>query len=136
MRRLLLTGLVAATCGIAAAAQSGAQDIGTVRIPRAVKAEDQTVKPGTYRLRLTGESLPAVRGETPNSEQWVELLQNGQVKGKVVASVIKPDQIKEVAKGGGPGRGQTRVDVLKDNYVRIWVNRGGDNYLIHLSSGS
>src|SRR3954469_8228610 len=112
MRRLLLAGLLAVTCGVGLArAQSGAQDIGTVRIPHAVKAEDQVLKPGTYRLRLSGESLPAVRGETPNSEQWVELLQNGQVKGKAVASVVKADQIRDVAKTAAPSRGGARVDV-------------------------
>jgi hypothetical protein len=81
--------------------------------------------------------LSPASGETPGSEQWVEFVQNGQVKGKAVVSVVKADQVKEVAKEPAPAAGHARVDVLKGNkYVRVWINKGGDSYLLHLATAS
>ncbi len=126
-----------------AAGQSGSQaagevptaamNLGTVHIPRDVKADDQSLKPGTYQVRLSGDPLKPAVGETPNLEQWVEFLQGGKVKAKAVASIVPADQIGQVAKGPRPAKNGTRVDVLKGNdYVRVWINRGGNNYLVHL----
>jgi hypothetical protein len=34
---------------------------------------------------------------------------------------------------GHVGRGSSRVEMLKGGeYLRVWVNRGGHNYLLHL----
>jgi hypothetical protein len=113
-----------------------AMRLATVRIPRAVKADDQTLKPGTYQVRLTGEALQPAAGATPDLEQWVEFVQGGKVKGKAVASIVPSDQIKEVAKvpaDKAPRPGTARVEMLKGNdYVRVWINKGGTHYLIHL----
>ena len=47
--------------------------------------------------------------------------------------VIPDSDIKQIAKGPAPKKGGSRVDVLKGNeYVRVWVNRGGNNYLINM----
>ena len=44
--------------------------------------------------------------------------------------------IGKVAKGKGPAPGATRVEKLRgDDYVRVWINRGGNHYLIHLVAG-
>ena len=42
--------------------------------------------------------------------------------------------IAQVAEGPGkPAKGGTRVDTLKGgDYVRVWINRGANHYLIHL----
>ena len=41
--------------------------------------------------------------------------------------------MKTLAKGPQPAKGGVRVDMLKGNdYVRVWINRGGTNYIIHL----
>jgi hypothetical protein len=108
--------------------------IATVRIPRPVTADDQALKPGTYQVRLLGNPLKPVAGETPGVEQWVEFLQNGRVKGKAVASVVPQDEIRQMAANDRiPASGRSRVDVLKGNdYVRVWINREGTSYLIHL----
>jgi uncharacterized protein YidB (DUF937 family) len=112
---------------------TGPMVLGTVHIPKAVKADDQPLRPGTYTVRTMGEALKPAVGETPNLEQWVEFLQNGSVKGKAVASVVPPDQIQQVADGSVPRPGSPRVQLLKgDDYVRVWINKGGTNYLIHL----
>jgi len=159
MKQLVLVGILAGTLGAGAAlAQQATTNPGatadasklpnpadvptsqtrlaTVRLPRAVVADDQTLRPGTYVVRSTGEALEPAVGETPNLEQWVEFVQGGKVKGKAVASIVPTDQIQQVAKmppDRAPRPGQARVDVLKGNdYVRVWINHGGTNYLIHL----
>ena len=110
--------------------------LATVRIRHAVKADDQPLKPGTYQVRLTGEALQPAAGETPDLEQWVEFVQRGQVKGRAVATIVPQDQIQQVAKvpaDKAPKPGTARVEMLKGNdYVRVWINKGGTNYLIHL----
>jgi hypothetical protein len=109
--------------------------LGTVHLPRAVKADDdRLLKPGPYQVRLAGEPLKPVVGETPNLEQWVEFLQGGRVKGKAGAIVVPASEIQQVAKKERvPAAGLARVDVLKGNqYMRVWINKGGNHYLIHL----
>ena len=84
-------------------------------------------------MRLAGESLKTVVGETANVEQWVEFVQDGHVKGKAVASIVSADQIHQIERERGPEPGHARVDVLNGNlYLRIWINRSGNHYLIHL----
>jgi hypothetical protein len=107
--------------------------LGTVRIPRAVRADDQVLKAGTYQVRLTGESLKPVVGETPNLEQRIEFLREGRVQAHAVSSVVPASDIHQVAKERAPAPGHARVDILKGNeYLRVWINKGGNHYLIHL----
>ena len=49
-------------------------------------------------------------------------------------SVGAEADIAQVAEGPGkPAKGRTRVDTLKGgDYLRVWINRGGNHYLIHL----
>jgi hypothetical protein len=116
---------------------TAAMTLATVRIPRAVKADDQPLAPGTYTVRLAGDPLKPATGETPNLEQWVEFLRGGKVRGKAVASIVPLDQVHAVAKGSIPARGHARVELLKgDDYVRVWINKAGDNYLIHLPTAT
>ena len=165
MKRLVLMGVLVGVLGAAAAALQAAtmsqgmkaagtsvahssmqaagevpttaMRLGTVHIPRGVKADDQPLKAGTYQVRLSGDPLQPAVGQSPNLEQWVEFVQAGKVKGKAVASIVPADQIAEVAKGPKPKPNGSRVDVLKgDEYVRVWINRGGNNYLIHLPTAS
>jgi hypothetical protein len=111
--------------------------LGTVHIPRTVRADDQVLKAGTYAIRSKGEPLKPATGETPNLEQWVEFLQAGKVKGTAVASIVPLDQIHQVAEERIPSVGHARVDVLRGNdYLRVWINRGGNSYLIHLPTGT
>ncbi len=111
---------------------TGMERLATVRIRHRVTANGEPLAPGTYVLMLDGEG-PAVEGQA-SSERWVEFHQRGQVKGKELASVIPVDKISEVSKDPNrPKPGHARVEVLKSGeYLRIWVNKGGDNYLIHL----
>ena len=118
----------------AGGAPSGQTALGSVRIPRAVKANGERLAPGTYAVRLTAEEArPEAKGQTASLERWVEFLQGGQVKGREVASIVPDNEIAQVAENKRVPRGSSRVEMLKgDDYLRVWINRGGTNYLIHL----
>lgn len=149
--KLLLISAVAAVMGVGFIPRASAQTprkssgenedavqvtavrLATVHIPRTTKADGQVLHAGTYQVRSTGEAAKPVPGETPNQEQWVEFLQAGKVKGKAVATVVPRDQIRDVEKEALPADGHARVQLLKGNdYVRVWINKGGTSYLIHL----
>ena len=116
-----------------AALPSGTTSLGTVRLSRAVKANGEALPAGSYQLRLTGEEPPAPTGATKPYERWVEFVKGGKVVGREVVSVVPSSEIKNVTKGGGPASGASKVQMLRDNeYLRVWVNRGGTHYLVHL----
>lgn len=108
--------------------------LGSVRLSRAAKANGEALKPGTYQVRLTPDAAQQkAPGATATYERWVEFVQGGQVKGKEVVSIVPSTDISKVAKGGAPGAGKAKVELLKgDDYLRVWINRGGNHYLIHL----
>jgi hypothetical protein len=115
-------------------AQAAAQDLTSVSVPRRVMANGAVLAAGTYTLHLTADSPGPVVGQTPSESRWVEFVQGGRVKGKEVATVLTAAEAKGVINGPPPAPGTSRTDVLKGNdYVRIWVNKGGTNYLVHLA---
>jgi hypothetical protein len=134
------TGDAKATGGQTAGAKTtgakaaGATSLGSVRITRAVKANGERLAPGTYTVRLTEEQArPEAKGQDPAKERWVEFVQGNQVKGREVVSIVPESDIPQVSEGKRVPRGSARVEMLKDNeYLRVWINRGGNNYLIHL----
>lgn len=109
--------------------------VGTVRVPRAAKPDGKALPAGTYQIRVTTqEAQPAAPGQTPQYERWAEFLQGGQVKGREVVSVVPQSDIAQVAEDRPPRAGACRTDLLKGNdYYRIWCNRGGNHYLVHLA---
>ncbi len=118
----------------APSAPTGAMQLGTVHIPKGVKANGQALAAGTYQLRLTAQdATPAAAGETPSLERWVEFVQRGQVKGREVVTIIPQSEVKNVEKDTAPPPNGTKVQTLKGgDYVRIWINKGGNQYLLHL----
>jgi hypothetical protein len=59
------------------------------------------------------------------------------VKGREVVSIVPENEIKLVQKDTPPRAGASKVERLKGgDYVRVWINRGGNHYLIHLPSGA
>ena len=112
---------------------TGTTSLGTVRLSRSVKANGEALPAGSYQLRLTGEEPPAPTGATKPYERWVEFVKGGKVVGREVVSVVPNSEIKNVAKGSAPAAGSSKVEVLRgDDYIRVWVNRGGNHYLVHL----
>jgi hypothetical protein len=142
-RKWLAGTAMAVLLSVGAAAQStqgqvpsGETALGSVNLPRAVMANGQKLSAGSYQVRLTGEQAqPSVPGI--QMERWVEFLRGGKVVGREVVSIIPQAEMKDLQTGpeggGRPGSGAARVEMLKgDDYLRVWINRGGVNYLLHL----
>jgi hypothetical protein len=117
---------------------SGDLALGSVRLTKAVTADGKPLPAGTYQVRLTGEEAkPDAIGATKSMERWVEFVQNGTVKGREVVSIVPQAEVKTVVKDTPPAAGASKVQVLRGNeYVRVWINRGGNHYLIHLPAAA
>lgn len=140
MKRAFLMGVLGAVLGLTSSAvvtaQSATTSLGSVTLKKGVTADGKPLAAGTYVVRLTDEAKPAT-GQSAGAERWVEFVQKGQVKGREVVSVISDADIAQVAKGPKPTKGGYRVDTLKGNdYLRVWINRQGSNYLIHFPATS
>jgi len=135
-RMARLVGLIAVGLLVSpfvVAAQTG-ESLGTVRLAQGVMANGQALAAGTYTARLSTENVSRVVGQPADSTRWVEFVQGGQVKGRELATVVAPADVKEVAKGTPPPQGTARIQALRGGeYLRVWLNRGGTQYLIHLS---
>jgi hypothetical protein len=107
--------------------------LGTIRLTHAVLADGKPLAAATYQVRLTNEEPKPAVGQSPSGEQWVEFVKNGTVAGRELATVISASDIGAVAKGPAPKAEGSRVDVLKEGeYVRVWMNRRGTNYIINM----
>jgi hypothetical protein len=152
MKQTWLVGAVASVLFVASAAAyptseqsgttaqvpSGETVLGTVSIPRAVMADGKPLPAGRYTVRLTAQTATTpAPGATPSLERWVEFVQGGQVRGRELVSIVPADEVKDTMPGpdmpGRVGRTGSRVEMLKGGeYLRIWIARGGHNYLLHL----
>jgi hypothetical protein len=114
-------------------APTGDMALGTVRLPRAVTADGKPLPAGTYQVRLTGQvAKPDAVGTTEELERWVEFVRSGKVAGREVVSIVPQAEVKLVTKDAPPASGGSKVQVLRGNdYLRVWINRGGNHYLIH-----
>lgn len=114
--------------------QDTAATLGTVRIPKAVKADNKPLPAGTYQVRLTtDEAQPDAVGTSGKLERWVEFVKNGKVAGREVVTIVPQSEIALVQKDTPPHAGASKVEMLKGgDYLRVWINKGGTHYLIHL----
>lgn len=135
--QVVLAGAVVAAFGAAGVFAQGATPLGTVHVTKKVMADGKPLAAGTYQVRLTtDEPSPAV-GQTPSSERWVEFVRAGKVLGREVATVVPADQIGTLAKGKKPRPNSSIVELLKGgDYLRVWINKGGTNYIINLPTSS
>lgn len=119
-------------------APTGELALGQVRIPRRVLADGKPLPAGTYQVRLTAEEAkPQAVGTSPNLARWVEFVQGGNVRGREVVNIVPQSEIKMVVKDPPPAQGGSKVQMLRGNeYLRVWINRGGNHFLIHLPAGT
>lgn len=112
--------------------------LGSVRITRSVTADGKPLPAGTYTVRVTAqEARPEAVGTTEALERWAEFVQGGQVRGREVVSIVPAAEAKMVAKDAPPRAGGSKVQMLRGNeYMRVWFNKAGHHYLIHLPAGS
>jgi hypothetical protein len=122
----------------APAAPEGQMALGMVHLTKAVKADGKPLPAGTYQVRLTSQTAsPPAAGQTAALERWVEFVQKGQVKGREVVSIIPQSEIDKVQKDTPPPANSAKVETLKGgDYVRLWINKGGNHYLVHLPSSA
>jgi hypothetical protein len=137
MKRVVLAGLLISALGFSAVstfAQEGsnATVLGSVTLTRKVLADGQPLVPGTYQVRLSSEQVKPIVGMSPEGERYVEFVRAGQVVGREVATVI-PSSDMSTMKYGRPPVNSSKVETLKGgDYLRVWINKAGNNYLIHL----
>src|SRR5688572_987227 len=132
----LLAGAASAQTAQQGQVPAGETALGSVRLTHNVMADGKPLKAGTYQVRLTSQDAsPVVPGI--KMERWVEFLQGGKVAGREVVSIVPGSELKDLMPGPDnlprAGAGSARVEMLKGNdYVRVWINRGGVHYLIHM----
>ena len=116
------------------AAPAGEIALGSVRFAKGVKADGKPLAAGTYQVRLTAQSAsPPAKGQSEGLERWVEFVQRGQVKGREVVTIIPQSEINQVQKDAPPRLNASKVETLKGgDFLRVWINRGGNHYLLHL----
>jgi hypothetical protein len=134
----VLVGALALSASLAAQTQTqkpgaAGASLGTVTLKTAVMADGQRLAAGTYQVRLTGDSPKPGVGQSAESERYVEFVRSGKVVGREVATIVPQAEIAQVADGPRPAAGGARVELLKgDDYVRVWINRSGMHYILHL----
>lgn len=139
MKHVLVIGALVAALGLPVslfAQTSGpaaGTSLGSVTLRTGVMANGERLAPGTYQVRLTGDTPKPGVGQSPDASRYVEFVRGGKVIAREVATVVPQAEIAQVAKGPRPAAGGSRIEMLKgDDYVRVWINRSGMNYLIHL----
>jgi hypothetical protein len=112
-----------------------AMALGTVHIPKGVKADGKDLPAGTYTVRLTAdEAKPDAAGASQTLERWVEFVKSGKVEGREVVSIVPANEAKLVQKDTPPPSGGSKVETLKGgDYTRVWINKAGTYYLVHLA---
>jgi hypothetical protein len=117
----------------APSAPGGSLALGTVRIPKGVKADGKPLAAGTYQVRLTPDTAsPNAKGQTATLERWAEFVKGGKVEGREVVTIIPQADISKVQKDTPPGANSSKIETLKGgDYMRLWINRGGNHYLVH-----
>jgi len=138
MKRFFIVGWLVMALGLPAlvsaqtAKPAAGASLGTVTLNQKVMADGKPLNAGTYQVRLAEEAKPGP-GQSPEAERYVEFLRGGKVVGRELATVIAASEIGQVAKSRRPAPGTSKVERLKgDDYVRVWINRGGMNYIINM----
>jgi hypothetical protein len=134
MRKLLIGFAFGGMC-LAASAQAHHEPsvLGRVTISQPVMAGGTMLQPGTYEVRLTGEHMMPLPGQSENGAQVVEFVSGGRVVARDGAEVIEPDA-RPVGTSGGASAA-LRIERLRGGeFVRISGTRNGERYLIHLAA--
>lgn len=134
----VLAGVIAVSVSMVGAqtkdAAAKGTSLGSVTIAKKVMADGKALAAGTYSLRVSADMPAAVVGQSADESRWVEFLQGGAVKGREMATVLSKDSATDMAKGSAVAPGTAKVETLKGaEYIRVWVNHAGKQYLIHLT---
>jgi hypothetical protein len=139
MARIIAAVLgLAALCAGTVLAHHSSATLGTVRIMQPVRAGDTLLQPGTYELRVTGEHLMPLPGQSEDAGQYVEFVAKGNVVARVGAEVMTAEAVAVGTSGTNDSSiSRPRVELLKGgDFLRVSASRGGERYLIHLPVAS
>ena len=120
--------------GPAMTVPTGEMALGSVHIPKGVKADGKPLAAGTYQVRVTADTASQeAKGQTKSLERWAEFMKGGKVVGREVVTIVPQADIGKVQKDSPPRAGASKVEMLKGgDYFRVWFNKGGTHYLMHL----
>ena len=131
LKALTAAGIAAVVAFTVALMQPPA--LATVTLPQSVLADGKILFAGSYDVRITNAVVTPARGETEGAERWIEFVADGVVVGREIATIVPDIEIANVAEGLPPKANTARVEMLKGGeFLRVWINRDGLNYLIHL----
>ena len=81
----------------------GAMALGTVRLPKGVKADGKEIAAGSYQVRLTAdEAKPDAKGSSEKLERWVEFVKGGRSSAARSSRSCRPAEAKLVQKDTPP----------------------------------
>ena len=85
-----------------------------------------------------GSEARRARAQPKQLERWVEFVQKGAGQGpRGRLDRARRPKSRTSSKDAPPPAGGSKVQLLKGNdYVRVWINKGGNHYLIHLPTGA
>ena len=122
-------------CALLAApafAHHSPSSLGSFRLTNPVQAGGTTLQPGTYEVRLTGEHVTPLPGQSDEATQRIEILSNGQVVARDAATVMAVTAA-AVGTSGAPTFG--RVEMLKGgDFLRVSFNKGSERFLLHFAA--
>ena len=144
MKQLILVAALVAAIGAAGVsaqqssrATAAGASLGSVTLAKKVMADGKPLAAGTYTVRLTNDEPKPGVGQTPGGEKYVEFVRGGKVAGREVATVVTAEDIAKIAKGKRPRPNSASVEMLKGgDYYRVWINKGGTNYIINMPISS
>ena len=88
---------------------------------------------GTQVGVTTETASQEAKGQTKSLERWAEFMKGGKVAGREVVTIVPQSDISKVQKDTPPRPNSSKVETLKGgDYVRVWINKGGNHYLMHL----
>ena len=125
---------IALVCALAAGpalAHHGPSVLGTAQISATVMVGGVPLQPATYEIRLTGEHLTPLPGQSEEAGQVVEFVKDGMVVAKDAAEVMPAPNTAV----GTSGRSGTRALVQRlkgDEFLRVSMTKDGERFLIHL----
>ena len=132
-KSLVFAGMFVISLAVGVSAQAPATAIGSVTLAKKLMADGKALDPGTYQVRLLPDEVKPGTGQSPDAEKWVEFVKGGKVVGREVATVVSAQDIATIAKGKKPKANSASVEMLKGgDYWRVWINKGGTNYIINL----
>src|SRR5581483_5220870 len=95
-------------------APEGQLALGSVHIPKPVKADGKPLPAGTYQVRLTADTASQdAKGQTKSLERWAEFMKGGKVVGREVVTIVPQADTSKVQKDSPPKAGMAKVETLK-----------------------